>query len=221
MKDGSLSNENGDIFFVNNTVATIELENVNIENKDSEGVFLRAEAAGWGNEGSNGGNVTLNAMNQTIDGNMIVDELSTLNLYLKDGSTYNGAINTDGEAGDIYVELSEDSVWKLTGDSYITGLTCDSDSIDLNGYKLYIDGKEYESGSESTGSAVEAKVSESRGGGAMPDGEPPERPDGEKPDGETPARPDGEKSDGEPPARPDGEKPDGEPPAKPGEEKSE
>ncbi len=209
MNGGTLTNKNGDIFFVNNTVATIDLTNAVITNEDSEGLFLRAQAAGWGNEGSNGGNVTLNAKNQTIDGDMVVDEVSTLNLYLSDGSSFEGAINSSGAAGDVYVDLSSGAKWTLTEDSYITSLTCEADSIDLNGHKLYVDGKEYTSGTESTGTSVEAKVSEGGGpGGDKPDGEPPEMTDGEKPDGEPPAKPDGSS---------DGQKPDGDPPAKPGE----
>lgn len=189
MNGGSLTNKNGDIFFVNNTVATIDLDNVDITNEDENGIFLRAEAAGWGSEGSNGGNVTMNAKNQVIDGDIIVDDVSTLNLYLTESSTFNGSINNSGDAGDVYVELSEDAVWKLTGDSYISSLTCDADSIDLNGYKLYVDGKEYTSGTASSGTSVEANISESsgHGGGEKPDGE---KPSGEKPDGEPPSKPD-------------------------------
>ncbi len=53
--DGStITNANGDIFFVNNTVATINLSDTAIVNNDDAGVFLRAAAAGWGSEGSNG-----------------------------------------------------------------------------------------------------------------------------------------------------------------------
>ncbi|SEF65642.1 hypothetical protein SAMN04487934_10250 [Eubacterium ruminantium] len=191
MNGGSLTNKNGDIFFVNNTVATIDLENVEITNEDAEGVFLRAAAAGWGSEGSNGGNVTLNAKNQTINGNIIVDEVSTLNMYLTEGTILNGAINSSGEAGDVYVELSGGSVWTLTGDSYITSLTCDADSINLNGYKLYIDGQEYIDGTASTGTAVEAKVAESSGHGGHGGGDKPEgdSPSGDKPEGEPPAKP--------------------------------
>lgn len=197
MNGGYLTNKNGDIFFVNNTVATIDLVNAVISNEDSDGVFLRAAAAGWGTEGSNGGNVTLNTTTQSIDGDIIVDDVSTLNYYLSENSSFTGAINSDGSAGDVYVEISGGSVWKLTGDSYITSLTCEADSIDLNGYKLYVDGKEYTSGSESTGSVVEAKVSEGGHGGEKPSGE---KPSGEKPSGEKPS---GEKPEGEPPAKPE------------------
>ena len=180
MNGGALTNANGDIFFVNNTTTEITLSGANIVNNDSEGYFLRAAAAGWGSEGTNGGQVNLNASSQTINGDMIVDDISVLNLYLKDGSTFTGAINSDGEAGDVYVELSGGSKWTLTADSYISSLTCDADSIDLNGHTLYVNGVAYTAGTASTGSAIEFTVSSgSHGGGDKPgDGDtPPAKPD--------------------------------------------
>ena len=205
--DGSITNKKGDVFFVNNTSTDINLENVSITNEDSTGVFLRAEAAGWGNEGSNGGKVNLNAKNQTIDGDIIVDDISILNMYLKDGSSFTGAINADKSSGQIYVELDENSTWTLTADSYISGLTCSEKSINLNGHKLYIDGKEYTEGSASTGEAIEIKE-ESSGNGASMDGNKPNgnAPSGEKPDGEPPEKPEGDNSNGgTPPEKPDGD----------------
>ncbi len=61
---GSITNKNGDIFFVNNTATEISLSGTEITNEDEEGVFLRAEAAGWGNEGSNGGNSKIHRHSQ-------------------------------------------------------------------------------------------------------------------------------------------------------------
>ena len=212
--NGSITNQKGDVFFVNNTSTDISLENVTIANEDSTGVFLRAEAAGWGNEGSNGGKVNLNAKNQTIDGNIIVDDISVLNLYLKEGSAYAGAINAENSSGEIYVELDANSTWTLTGDSYITSLTCSEGSINLNGHKLYINGKEYKEGSASTGEAIEIKE---ESGGNTQDGNKPDSenaqgnaPSGEKPDGEPPEKPDGDSNHtppsdgGTPPEKPDG-----------------
>ena len=154
MNGGTLTNENGDIFFVNNTATEIRLSEANIINNDGDGVFLRAAAAGWGSEGSNGGQVSLYAEKQTINGDMIVDGVSNLNLYLSDSSVFNGAINSDGQAGEVYVDLSGGSKWVLTADSYITSLTCDADSIDLNGHTLYVDGTAYTAGTASTGEAI-------------------------------------------------------------------
>ena len=171
------------MFCVNNTATDITLDNPSITN-EGDGVFLRAAAAGWGKEGSNGGQVNLSASNQTINGDMIVDSISTLNLYLKSGSVFTGAINPDGAEGSVYVELESGSKWTLTGDSYISSLTCDASAIDLNGHKLYVDGKEYTAGTASSGTAIEITVSSSSDGGH----EAP--PDGGKPEGNPPAKPD-------------------------------
>ncbi len=206
MSGGSLTNLNGDIFFVNNTSATIDLSGAEIVNEDENGVFLRAAAAGWGSEGSNGGHVTMTAAAQEINGDMLVDEVSSLNLYLTENSSFTGAVNPDGAEGGVYVELSGGSTWTLTADSYISSLSCDADSIRLNGHTLYVDGTAYVEGSASTGEAIAVEISsDSHGGmgdrpeggmpggmGTPPDGEPPEgfgkAPSG-GPGGEPPAKP--------------------------------
>ena len=197
MNGGTLTNLNGDIFFVNNTTATIDLTGAAIVNEDSEGVFLRAAAAGWGSEGSNGGHVTMNASSQNIEGDMIVDEVSSLNLYLKDSSSFSGSINSDGESGDVYVEIEDGSTWTLTGDSYITSLTCSAGSINLNGHKLYMNGEEYAEGTASEGEAIVVETTSTGGhGGHGGNGgsTPPEKP------GSGSAGPGGDGS--EPPAKP-------------------
>ena len=185
---GSITNKNGDIFFVNNTATEISLSGVEITNEDAEGLFLRAQAAGWGNE-----------------------DVSTLNFYLKDSSSFNGAINTDGQNGDVYVEIEDGSTWKLTADSYVSGLTVSKGSaIDLNGHKLYVDGKEYTAGSASTGEAFDISTG-SGTGSDMPEGTPPDGnggPGGTPPDGEPPEKPDGS-------GGPGGTPPSGNPPEKP------
>ena len=202
MNGGTMTNLNGDVFFVNNTTATIDLTGATIVNEDEEGVFLRAAAAGWGSEGSNGGHVIMTAAQQEINGDMVVDEVSSLNLYLKESSSFTGAINTDGAEGDVYVEIEDGSTWTLTGDSYISSLTCSAGSINLNGYKLYVNGEEYSDGSASEGEAivVEASSGSSHGeggqGGPSGDGStPPEKPSGSGNGG-----PGGDGS--EPPAKP-------------------
>ncbi|MCR5760821.1 MAG: hypothetical protein K6F82_02295 [Sphaerochaetaceae bacterium] len=164
MNGGSLTNLNGDIFFVNNTACEISLSEATIKNNDTSGVFLRAAAAGWGSSGSNGGKVNLTATKQEINGDMVVDSVSVLNLYLKSSSSFTGAINEDGEEGDVYVSLDESSTWTLTGDSYITSLSCKANSINLNGYKLYVNGVEYEEGTASSGDAIKIVSSSSSSG---------------------------------------------------------
>lgn len=212
---GSITNKNGDVFFVNNTATEISLTGVGITNGDTEGVFLRAAAAGWGSAGSNGGKVNMTASGQIITGDMLVDEVSALNLYLKDNSAFTGAINTDGQQGDVYVEIEEGSTWKLTADSYVSGLTVgEGSAIDLNGHKLYVDGREYASGSASAGEPFDISTGNGAGSG-MPEGMPPDGsggPGGTPPNGEPPEKPDG---NGGPGGGPGGTPPSGQPPEKP------
>ena len=215
---GSITNKNGDIFFVNNTATEISLKGVVITNEDSEGNFLRAEAAGWGNEGSNGGKVDLTASAQVINGNIIVDDVSVLNMYLKDASEFTGAVNTDGQKGDVYVEIEDGSTWTLTADSYVSGLTAGTGAkIDLNGHKLYVDGKEYTAGTSSEGTAFDI-TSGSGSGAGSPDGKPGDGqapPDGNGKGGTPPEKPSGDQG-GAPPEKPSGDQ-GGAPPDKPAE----
>lgn len=90
----------------------------------------------------NGGNVTLNADKQTLEGNIEIDNISNLTMNLNN-SSYTGTINADNTAKEIILKLDSNSSITLTGDSYITSLE-DSDSsynnINFNGYKLYVNG---------------------------------------------------------------------------------
>ncbi len=142
-KDSKIVNNKGDIIFVTNTDTIIELENNEIINNDKSGNFLNIAAAKWGTSGSNGGAVTLNAKNQKISGNIVVDDISTLDLSLKNGSTYSGTINNKNTAKTINISLDSSSSITLTGDSYITSLeNADStnSNINFNGYTLYVNG---------------------------------------------------------------------------------
>lgn len=142
-KDSKIVNNKGDVIFVTNTNTIINLENNEITNNDNTGAFLRVSAAKWGTSGSNGGTVTLNAKNQKISGDIIVDNISTLDLSLKNGSSYIGKINSENTAKKISISLDSTSTLTLTGDSYVSSLE-DADStysnINFNGYKLYVNG---------------------------------------------------------------------------------
>ena len=139
-KNSTITTNNGDSFYVSNTSAIINLENNKIINNDSNGYFLRIQKDSWGKEGSNGGNVTLNLTNQEINGNIGVDEISSLVMNMT-SSSFKGIF--DCKDGDVTLKLDSASTITLTGDSYITKLdNADStnSNINLNGYKLYING---------------------------------------------------------------------------------
>lgn len=143
-KNSTIITNKGDSFYVTNTIATINLENNKIVNNDSTGNFLRIQKDSWGNSGSNGGSVTLNLTNQEANGNVVVDSISKLNMELSNGSTFKGTINNSNE-GEISLTLDKTSSITLTGDTYVKSLTnADStnSNINLNGYKLYVNGVE-------------------------------------------------------------------------------
>lgn len=143
-KNSKITTNKGDTLYVTNTDATINLSNNTITNTDKIGNFLRCQKDSWGNSGSNGGNVKLNMSKQTAKGNIVVDEVSTLEMTMEDESVYEGTINSDNKAKSIKLVLDKTSKIKLTGDSYVSNLD-DSDTsysnIDFNGYKLYVNGK--------------------------------------------------------------------------------
>ena len=141
-KNSTITTNNGDSFYVSNTSAVINLTNNKIINNDTEGYFLRIQKDAWGKEGSNGGQVTLNLNNQTINGNIGVDEISTLTMNMI-SSSFKGVI--DAKSGKVTLKLDKSSKITLTGDSYITSLdNADktNSNINLNGYKLYVNGEE-------------------------------------------------------------------------------
>ncbi|MBQ6497156.1 MAG: hypothetical protein IJI58_00370 [Bacilli bacterium] len=144
-KNSTIVTNKGDSIYVTNTKAAITLENNEFTNNDSTGNFLRIQKDSWGNSGSNGGDVTLTLINQKVSGNIVVDSISKLSMKLTKSSSYEGTINSSNEAKEINLVLDSNSKIKLTGDSYITSLE-DADTtysnIDLNGYKLYVGGKE-------------------------------------------------------------------------------
>lgn len=140
-KNSTITTNKGDTFYITNTSATINLENNQFINNDTTGNFLTASAGSWGTNGSNGGTVTLNLSNQTVKGNIEIDDISTLTMNLTNKSSYEGAINNKNEAKSITLKLSKNSKLKLTGDTYLTSLDNEdttNSNIDFNGYKLYI-----------------------------------------------------------------------------------
>ena len=138
-----ITTKKGDTFYVTNTSARISLTNNTITNTDSTGNFLRAQADSWGTSGSNGGDVTLTMSKQKAAGNIVIDSVSTLDMTMKNSSSYKGTINGSNEAKSISLTLDKSSKITLTGDSYVTSFT-DADSsysnINFNGYKLYVNG---------------------------------------------------------------------------------
>ncbi|MCD7773956.1 MAG: hypothetical protein LUH40_00035 [Clostridiales bacterium] len=146
MTGGSLTSNNGDMFYVTNTYAIIYLSGVTLVNYDIDGYLMKisgnSASRGWGTAGANGANVEFTADGQTLEGDIIVDTISTLTMTLTGGSDFTGTINiVDNEEGGTAVEnnavitVDEGCSWTLTGDCTITSLT-NNGTINFNGYTI-------------------------------------------------------------------------------------
>ncbi len=139
---GTLTVQEGPVFYSTNTVGVINLKGAKISG--SSGILLKAGADQWGNPGSNGSDITINADSQKLNGNIVLDKYSTAAILLKNGSALEGAVNKDKTAKSVSISLDSKSIWKVTADSYVTAIT-DSDrnlaNIFSNGHKVYYDSK--------------------------------------------------------------------------------
>ena len=133
--------ETSPMFFITNTDAVINLENTKLNYGSNQLVTVSGNDGEWGSQGSNGGNLTFNATNQTLNGNISVDNISTSSFVLK-SSTLTSTINSENNAKKVNLSLDSSSKWGVTGDSYVTTLTLENNDLSLiedNGYTIYYD----------------------------------------------------------------------------------
>ena len=108
-------------FFVTNTKTNINLNGC--EFNYGSGVFLNAsQNSNWGTLGENGADVILNLVNQTIEGDFVVDSNSELTINMKN-STIKGKINNNKTASSLKIVLDSNSHINLTGNSYYTSIS--------------------------------------------------------------------------------------------------
>ncbi len=80
---------------------------------------------------------------ENTKGNIEVDNISILEMNLKQGSKLETTINSANTAKSITLNIDSTSTLTLTGDCYVTSLTDEDTSysnINFNGYKLYVNG---------------------------------------------------------------------------------
>ena len=137
-EDSSVYSE-APMFHVTNTACVINLENTELSFRS--GTFMEVSSQNqWGSEGSNGGVAELNTNNEKIDGNVIVDSISSL-VWNMENTEFSGTINS---TGNTTVNVADGSTWTLTGDSSVSSLTV-SGNIDYGEYTLTVNGQTYNS----------------------------------------------------------------------------
>ena len=159
MVGGSLTAQNGGMFYTTNTESTFLLSGVDITGAADSEFLLRctgnANQRGWGASGANGADCHFTGSDQALDGDVIWDSISSLDFYLTQGSVLTGAVLQDescaGDGGDGYANLyiEEGSTWVVTGDSVLTSLQCAGTVVDADGNTVSVtgaDGTVYVSG---------------------------------------------------------------------------
>ena len=150
MDGGSLTSENGGVFYTTNIESTITLNNEDINYNDENEFFLQCTGntnqRGWGQSGVNGADCHFTGISQDMQGDVIWDSISDLDFYLTEGSSLTGAVVDDesyaGEGGEGYcnVYVSADSTWTVTGDSTVSSLENEGTIVDSNGKTVTIQG---------------------------------------------------------------------------------
>ena len=150
MDGGTLTSQNGGVFYTTNTESDITLNAVDITYNNDNEYFLRCTGnnneRGWGESGANGADCDFTAISQDMEGSVIWDTISQLDFYMTDGSSLTGAIIDDesfaGNGGDGYcnVYVSDDSTWTVTGDSTVSTLSNAGTIVDDSGKTVTIKG---------------------------------------------------------------------------------
>ncbi|MCD8129774.1 MAG: hypothetical protein LUE16_00600 [Lachnospiraceae bacterium] len=165
---GTLTSENGGVFYTTNTESEIYISGVEITTSDDCEFFLMCTGndneRGWGTSGANGSQCSFTASGQEMAGDVIWDSISKLNFYVMNGSTLTGAVIDDetyagnGGSGYCSLYLSADSEWIVTGDSTVTNLYAEGTITDASGNSVTIvgtDGTVYVQGTGSYTITVE------------------------------------------------------------------
>lgn len=150
MDGGTLTSQNGGVFYTTNTESDITLNAVDITYNNDNEYFLRCTGnnneRGWGESGANGADCDFTAISQDMEGDVIWDTISQLDFYMTDGSNLTGVIIDDesfaGNGGDGYcnVYVNDDSTWTVTGDSTVSTLSNAGTIVDDSGKTVTIKG---------------------------------------------------------------------------------
>lgn len=151
----------GPLVLLTNSFADIYLTKNKISCKNDEIISVRRDE--WGTKGLNQGDGNVYLEQQTLNGDIFVDSLSSLSVFLKKGAKLNGRITGDPtDERVVKVILHKGATWTVKGDVYLTAVSFEGLSLEkglkqIKGkHVLYYDpdalvnssleGKEYKTG---------------------------------------------------------------------------
>lgn len=152
MNGGTLTAKNGGMIYTTNTQSTFIISDVDIKYPDDCEFFLKCTGNSnertWGKAGENGAKCSFSAIKQTMTGDVLWDNISTLDFFMTEGSTLTGAFikeetsNATANGGYANLNISEDSTWVVTKNSTLTALTLSGKIIDENGKTVSVVGSD-------------------------------------------------------------------------------
>ena len=141
--------QSGSMFYLTNTSADVVLKNTTLDFDSSAANLLYAagnDSNNWGSAGSNGATVKFTGIQQQLNGNVVADTISSIDLHLTDNTTWTGAAsieeNSAGSTSEapITVNVGATSTWIVTADSTVSALNIADGAkiVDANGKTVTI-----------------------------------------------------------------------------------
>ena len=171
--DLTSSIRSGSLFYFTNTKAKVVLSSTTLNYDSNKAKLITAagnNTGNWGNAGKNGAAITFTGIKQKLKGDVEVDTISSVDLYLLEGSAWTGASsilqNNDGATNGELLNVSIDgkSSWIVTENSTVTNLNIENGGklVDNSGYAVKIvdkDGNTIVDGTSPTKITVTGKLS--------------------------------------------------------------
>ncbi len=132
LKKVKLTADNGALLSMIDTKASVKMEETSIIQNEYNVISLKNSEA------------TLTLFKSNIEGSIIADDSSCLNILLKEGSVFKGYINKDNKSRTVTVQIEENSTWEVTSDSYVRGIIVKDknlNGIKSNGFTIFYDTK--------------------------------------------------------------------------------
>ena len=162
----------GAMFYVTNTNAKVVLKKTKLDFDSANVDLINAggnNSNNWGSRGNNGGKLTFTGVSQVLKGNITVDTISSVNLYLTKNTTWTGSAkietNSSGSSSGapLTVNVDKTSKWVVTKNTSVTNLNAEkgAKSVDSNGktVTIKVNGKTKVKGNSDVAVTVTGKYS--------------------------------------------------------------
>ena len=162
----------GAMFYVTNTNAKVVLKKTKLDFDSANVDLINAggnNSNNWGSRGNNGWNLTFTGISQVLKGNIAVDTISSVNLYLTKNTTWTGSAkietNSSGSSSGspLTVNVDKTSKWVVTKNTAVTNLNAEKGAkiVDSNGktVTIKVNGKTKVKGNSDVAVTVTGKYS--------------------------------------------------------------